>query len=121
MLSAENTHRKVMDMPKVIKNGTAEAIKIQEEFCEHYKTKLLSEADAEYRQRLERRIYYLKLTIEALERLNAEHHTIDGRCPVCDRRFSEKEIKEFFFCPQCGQALINPEKHKDIIEEMELC
>lgn len=105
-------------MPKVIKTGIAEAIKVQEELCEHYSVKIHPNLSDELIARIEKRIHLLKLTIEALERLDAMPHEIDGRCPACDRKFSEKEIKEFFFCPECGQALINPEKHADIIEEV---
>lgn len=60
-------------------------------------------------------IIYLQLAKEAVERLEPVYHDIDGRCPKCCRRFAEREIKEDFYCPQCGQAFINPIKHKDII------
>ena len=84
-----------------IETGIPDSIKLIDNIREQYKvTKHIDRERAEYR------IYLLDIAKEAMDRLEAKQIRYDGQCPVCARKFSEYEIKEYFYCPKCGQALI---------------
>ena len=95
---------------KGISTMVPQAVEMLDKLTEHYKDKEKKSPGA-----YQNIIIYLQLTKEAVERLEPQYHDIDGRCPKCFRRFSEREIKEDFYCPQCGQAFINPDKHREIM------
>lgn len=90
-----------------IETGIPDAVKLIGSLKEQYKTaKHIDRQIAEYR------IYLLDIVKEATERLEAMEIRFDGQCPVCARKFSEYEMKDFSYCPKCGQALIS-EYHKE--------
>lgn len=95
---------------KGISTMVPQAVEMLDKLTEHYKDKEKKSPGA-----YQNIIIYLQLTKEAVERLEPQYHDIDGRCPKCHRRFSEREIKEDFYCPQCGQAFINPDKHRELM------
>ena len=90
-----------------IETGIPDAVKLIGKLKEQYKA-----AKNIDRQRAEYRIYLLDIVKEATERLEAKEIRFDGQCTICARKFSEYEMKDFSYCPKCGQALIT-EYHKE--------
>lgn len=103
---------------KVIETGIDKVVETLDELCEHYRVRIHPSLSDEIIERTKARICQLELAKEAVQRLEPKCLNVDGRCRLCDEKLSEYEIKKNFYCPKCGQALINPEKHAEIIEEV---
>lgn len=93
---------------KTIVTGIHEVKKTLNEIKACYAKKIKPETPPEAAERIRTRIRHLSIAVEAagvFEPLELQ----DNKCKICGREFSGDEISggEFYYCPKCGQALID--------------
>ena len=104
---------------KYVTTPIASAITALEQLRAHYDKKRDAAPTSEQHDRMTAQMDRLALGIEALQRLDPMEFHNDA-CQSCGRKFSEEEITngKFYYCPHCGQALIDW-LDEEIISEVE--
>ncbi len=93
---------------KAVITGISEVKQTLNEIKACYAKKIKPETPPEAAGRIQMRMKHLSTAIEAVgvfEPLELR----DNKCQVCGREFSDDEVStgEFYYCPKCGQALID--------------
>lgn len=83
-------------------------LRLLEQLRGRYEKKLTVKLPIDEQIRLYNAIGYLKLAAEAVEVFNPIELN-NGTCQTCGRYFTPEERDEqtFYYCPNCGQALID--------------